>query len=151
MEHASLNYPLHEDFLSNVLITAFDGTYGSSWMWFEPAPLAGQSWLTVKSEDGHTSADNPWMSVRVRLKSGYETGHALFDTREGYVIDHKSLAGAISRILNDDYLNASDAEKATGVRRYVLNAVVEDDAGDIDAEVADCIAQVAAFGKVIFG
>lgn len=151
MEHARLNYPLTETLLSDILITAFDGTYGSAWMWFEPAPLVGQSWLTTKNAEGHTSTDNPWMSVRIRLRPGYETGHALFDTREGYVIDHKSLAGAITRILNDDYLDASPAETAGGVKRYVMSAVLEDDAGDIDAEVADCIAQVAAFGKVIFG
>lgn len=179
MTYIQLNKQLPEEFFSDVLITAFDGSYGAAWNWFEPV---GKNWLVVNGE-GHTSTDAPWMSARVRLQEDYETGHPLFDSREGFVIDHASIAGGISRIVNDDYLGVwreatpseldqfvkndlrrehkmdsvtdkllvHTGETASGLRSMITRAIQDADAGDIDASCADAIVQAAAFGKVIFG
>jgi hypothetical protein len=181
----TINRAVSEEFLSDVLITAFDAAYGGAWDWFEPVPRDNDlgSWLVTKHDHGHTSRDNPWLSVNVRLRRHEEflTGNPVFDSPEGFLIDHQSVAGAISRIVNDDYLNVwrepTEAElerycngtlhrewrlnddgaleiftheTASGIRRELAMALNEEDAGLIDATMADAIAQVAAFGKVIF-
>jgi hypothetical protein len=103
MTSIQLNKELPEEFFSDVLITAFDGAYGAAWEWFEPVD---NNWLAVKKvHDTGSCTDDIWVSAKVRLQEDYETGHPLFDSREGFVIDHASIAGGISRIVNDDYLD----------------------------------------------
>lgn len=185
MTGIQINMELPEEFFSDILITAFDGVYGGSWAWFEPVD---NNWLSVKNEVGHNCVDNPWMSARVRLQENCKTGVPLFDSREGFVIDHESLAGGISRIVNDDYLHvwrvptATEAsiilneekggnpstrvwrrdpennelqintgETAAAWRSDLTRFVQNPEEADIDADLADCIVQAAAFGKVIFG
>ena len=37
------------------------------------------------------------------------------------------------------------------IRRYIADAITDHDAGCIDADAADAIVQVAAFGEIIYG
>lgn len=179
MTNVTISKDLPEEFFSDILITAFDGNYGWSWNWFEPStgPNGDKFWLLTKNDSGHNSTDNPWMQARVRLHE--ETGDPRFDGVE-FLVDHEVLAKGISRIINEDYEGvwrpATDKEKADyldghtfretretehglevhtgetarGQFRYIVGAVTEEDAGDIDAVSADAIVQVGLFGKVIF-
>lgn len=107
MTAIQLNKDLPEEFFSDILITAFDGSYGSSWMWFGSAAPQGEPCIKIKHVgEPHSGycTDDLWMSAHVRLQENYETGNDLFDDPKGFVIDHQSIAGAISRIINDDYL-----------------------------------------------
>lgn len=148
MTSINIKMELPEEFLSDILITAFDGTYGWSWEWFEPV---GGDWLSVKKDEGHTSSTNPWMSVRVRLREMCLTGDKILDRRDGFTIGHEDVARAISAILNDEYLNASEHETARGYREDLAKCVANTEMADIDGPYADAIIQVAALGKVVFG
>lgn len=44
-----------------------------------------------------------------------------------------------------------DELRGTKVHRNLLTAVINDDAGDIDADDADAIVQMACFGDVVYG
>lgn len=152
MTSVQLNKELPDEFFSDILITAFDGSYGASWEWFEPVTGTDKFWLKKSGNPEHDCTDDLWLSAHVRLKRDYETGTPLFDTREGFVIDHEAIAGGISRILHNNFLNARPGEGVGGeIKGYILRGVQDADSGDIDATAADCIVQCAAFGKVIFG
>lgn len=89
---------LPEEFLSDIMITAFDGQYGWSWNWFEPV---GKDWLqTSNAED---FLDSHWMSAHVRVKSDCPTGDKILDRRDGFVINHEGLARGIQCIIDDTY------------------------------------------------
>jgi hypothetical protein len=89
-----------EEFFSDILITAFDGSYGYSWAWFE---AVGPNWLTTSNAEDWL--DQHWMSAHVRLKREYREDLKGAVTRDdGFVIDHAALAGGIQRILDDDYV-----------------------------------------------
>lgn len=180
MASIAIKKDLPDEFLSNILITAFDGAYGASWNWFEGVNVGP----IVKVDEERSL----WLSAHVRLRRDedgeYLTGNPVYDNPEGFIIDYDSLAGAMTRIIEDDYLGiwrpANEREieewKNNGTprgRHYQLTPgvglIVETgetardyqeplkeilsgdlDAGDIDAGFADAIVQVAAFGKVIF-
>lgn len=176
MQTVKISKELPEEFFGNILLTAFDGSYGYSWNWFRPLRRSdGSYWL-------HGNRDT-WMSVQVALMEDYHTGNDIFDSEEGFLVDHSALAGAIERILLDDYvglwrqaspreqsafkedgavygrrskldagvLMVETGETARACVPTLLSAVTAADAGDIDAEIADAIVQVACFGKVVFG
>lgn len=181
MTSVTIKRELPKEFLSDILITAFDGGYGSSWNWFEIVPGLPGGWL--KTDE----AGDVWLSAHVRLQEECHIGHNAFDSPKGMVIDHEGLADGISRIINDDYvgiwrpateaeteswkthgnsgigqrhtrlvrggLQVETGETARAYRSLLAECLSasEPDAGDIDADVADAIVQVAAFGKCIFG
>lgn len=63
-----------------------------------------------------------------------------------YVVTPETIVQAIQMVLDDPVMSASV------VGNYVVRAVRDDDAGDIDAEAADLLVQLAAFdGTVIYG
>lgn len=99
-----INAPVQLDteFFSDLLITAFDGAYGSSWMWFESV---GKDWLVT---DGSDPVDSHWMSVHVRLKSEYRDDKNIrplvAKRNDGWVLNHEAIAKGIERILQDDYV-----------------------------------------------
>lgn len=56
-----------------------------------------------------------------------------------------SVANGIERLLRPDFKVSGNIVKA------VERAVCEDDAGEIDAEAADCIIQAALFDEIVYG
>lgn len=141
---------LKPEFLSDILITAFDGQYGGCWDWAEPVPNV--EWPVLGGAVGNHMDEQWWLAVQVRVKTKDEpTGNPVFDREDGFVIDHEALGVGLSRIINSDYLNAGNGETAEGLRENITAAVFEQDAGMIDAYDAQAIVQAAAFGKVIFG
>ena len=101
---------LPEEFLSDVMITAFDGGYGWSWHWFQPA---AEDWLEAKHTDkcgvkegeprgDKCIANDLWMKVSIKVKE--ETGYPLFDQNPCIEVTLQDLANGMARIINDDYV-----------------------------------------------
>lgn len=181
MSTIEIKRELSKEFLSDVMITAFDGHYGAVWTWAEPV---GRIWLETEQNPEDMDPDHSfWMKAHIRVSKDEPTGNPLFDREDGFAIDHDSLAAGMARIINDDYegvwrpatpserdayssglmrgrretkfinevLHVHMGETARGLRDQIMFAVNEEDAGEIDADCADAIVQAAAFGKVIFG
>ncbi len=69
-----------------------------------------------------------------------------FDARDDWhVIDMERIADAIVKI------GTGAVEISEDRRDTISEACMESDASMIDADLADCILQVAAFGEIVFG
>lgn len=169
-EHAvDVRIGLKPDFLSDVLVTAFDGSYGACWYWARPfEPEEGKSFIKVQLLpvmllDAATGREvvgptmkETWTEVTIieaeesdaatdALNTEWQTnerGEA--DTRY-YKIDHRLIARGIQLAINKRG-GASEEICAT-----VVTAVVDNDAGAIDAGAADVIVQLGLFGQVVYG
>lgn len=128
----TLTVELREGFISDVLITAFDGNYGGCWYWAEPGDLYDNSWLTV--------AGNQWKSVAI--KDIYEDGPDPQDK----VVDVTVVAEGIRLALSQTGPKVSDA-----IRKAIYLAVVNEDAGEVDSDCADVIVQLGLFGEIVYG
>lgn len=122
MASITIQRELPAEFLSDILITAFDGAYGWSWNWFESTErkdiydgsqsleLSHRETCNWKIEDGRVVnchcdvTEQLWLKVGVRLRSEHYTDNNLFDTPDGFTVDHDTIAAGISRIINDDYI-----------------------------------------------
>lgn len=73
---------------------------------------------------------------------------------DGFVfktIDPEKVVRAIQLILGVSPDEGLPINLADYIRDYIVSGVRDNDAGDIDEEAADAIAQVACMGEVIFG
>lgn len=61
------------------------------------------------------------------------------------LIDHPTAVYAIQRLLE------GEVEVSETIKQSIYQAVVENDASYIDADGADVIVQVAAFGEIVYG
>jgi hypothetical protein len=116
------------EFLSDILVTAFDGNYGGSWYWATPARDAGK-WLFF-------DLDELWREVRIEEREAEEpkTLH----------VRHAGVLRGVKRILRGNLVHSSISEA-------VASAVRENDAGYIDATAADCIVQASIFNEIRYG
>lgn len=64
---------------------------------------------------------------------------------EVHEIDHEKLAFAIQQVLDSNAMLRKD------IRESIVRSVMAGDAGDIDAEAADCLVQIALFGSIVYG
>lgn len=132
METITVTMNLQDHFLGDILVTAFDGNYGGCWYWAKPG---NDNWL-------ETNGDKDILNVvwqRVCIKE-----HEPSELHEGQVayVDHETLAKGIRRILSGE----------AGIEVDALHgAVVEDDAGQIDSDLADCIVQEGLFEQQVYG
>jgi len=124
---------LSDDFLSDILITAFDRSVGGSWYW--AMPIEGIP--TFGIDRAENVMNNCWRWVAVN--DGESDGTKLL------VVDHVRLTNGIQAIIDGSVrLNAE-------IHSCVLDSVLESDAGHIDATAADCIVQAGMFGEVLYG
>lgn len=121
---------LDEEFVSNVLITAFDGHYGACWYWARPTRTEEESFISTSG-----APNDHWTEARV---------HDMEDETKKFKVHAKVLETGIQRILDEDHI-------AESIRQYIVSAVLEDDAGHIDATAADCIVQVGLFNELVYG
>lgn len=128
----TLTFNLSEELLSDTMVTAFDGSYGGCWYW---ATTGSENWLTTNGESDVFA--NRWLKVVIQDSED--------DDPKPVTVDHATLALGISRILNNDVKVSDD------ITQYILRAVTEDDAGDIDATAADCIVQAGIFNEIVYG
>ena len=127
-ERVVMTLDVSEDFLSNVLITAFDANYGGCWYWARPSEVAGDPWQIN---------EGVWWCVYIEDRE---------DDWEGtYLVNHPVIVTGIQNIL-DGRVQIND-----GLFRALLTGLREDDAGVVDADVADCIVQAGVFGEIVYG
>lgn len=119
---------LDQEFISNVLITAFDGNYGGCWYW---ADIAHGTWLRVDDS-------GEWLGCDIKPKDD-EPPHS------SYLVDHSTLQSGIDLILS------GTVQISPVVKTYITRAIIDRDAGDIDSEAADAIVQVGLFGEIVYG
>ena len=119
------------DFLDDVLVTAFDSQYGGCWYWAKPA---GRGWI---QQDCGTE-EQTWSGVEITWEEREEEG------MDPVVVDHALLVTGIQRILD-----SKDIRKQ--IKELMETAVFQDDAGDVDADLADTIVQYALFGEGVYG
>jgi hypothetical protein len=124
----SVSHEISDEFISDILITAFDGGVGACWYWAVPAPSPRNGrWLYTSGE--------LWESVLVRE---YENDIDIFVT-------HTVVAMGLRKILD------RQVEINAGLLGHIAAGVAENDAGEIDALCADVIIQAGVFGKVVYG
>lgn len=119
----SMRVDIDHDFLSSILITAFDGNYGGSWYWATPAM---DDWLKI-SDDG-----SEWLSVYITERED-SSGNQWMVTQGGILY-------ALQYMLDNGKMDSD-----------TLTAIREGDAGYIDADQADAIVQYCVFGELVYG
>lgn len=112
---------LDRDFLSCVLITASEGGIN---YWAD----------VLKVEDEGEDRMAIFLAVRAN-----EDEEPLFK------VDHETVVRGIQRLLDGSVRVDSQ------IRGYLSRAVAERDAGDVDADVADCIVQAGIFNELVYG
>jgi hypothetical protein len=124
-----------EQFLSDVLTTAVEGGINywaavSDYKWYEGDFRAIPASVKVHEiDDDPADVSQPYFEV-------------------GVPITTKEIGAAIARIMNP---NDEIKHLNPYVRSLVFQASMENDAGDIDTDIADTIMQIAVLGGVIYG
>lgn len=123
-----LKFTLTDDFLMDVMTTMVES--GGQCLWY---------WYDFELVDVHRrEGDLAVMEFTYRCENPNEDG-VLTGT-----ITPLKVAKAIETVLGQEMVNSTICE-------YIIRGVKDNDAGDIDADAADCIAQVIAFGEVVYG
>jgi hypothetical protein len=134
----TLTLDFDAEFMSDLLITAFDGQYGGCWYWAEPKPGL-DDWLIVEKRlvEGSVPDETIWRSATIREKSA-----SLANGKKRWaVIDHAMIGRGLKRIL----------ETPNGRYTAIKEAIMGKDSGEIDASAVDTIIQFAVFGEEVYG
>lgn len=123
--------PVSEELLGDILVTAFDGDLGACWEWAAPNYDHPNGAFVID-----TDKDDIWTAVAIRYDD--PDGDGVLEM----VVDQGRLVRAIQKILDDGVICSS--------WRLLEEAIFEDDAGNIDAEIADWIVQTAVFGRQVY-
>ncbi len=112
----------------------------------QPSAEFASGVLTTAVEGG----SNYWASIRnvVRAQDLFVISAWFRDSesRDPYkLVDAGQVAQGIARLADSRFKINVD------LRRLILSAVAEDDAGSIDADAADVIVQAAVYGEIVFG
>jgi hypothetical protein len=125
----TIRMDITQEFLSDLLVTAFDGSYGGSWYWARPniqSPEQGAKyWLET---DGDL-----WTVCHIR---------DLEDPDRKFKVDHQVLIRGIEKLFEPGVLPG---------RGDIRNAVLAQDSGNIDVDAADVIVQLGCFGELVYG
>lgn len=120
---------LSDEFVSNVLITAFDGNYGGCWYWAKPA---NDDWLTTKREN----SDTKWIKVEIIDKE-----------------DEDDLPEPVRHVVTADQIAlglTNMIEMGGEWARDAFGWISDQEDADIDAEGADCIVQFGLFSTIVY-
>jgi hypothetical protein len=93
-----------------------------------------------------------WASTRAYAWQGEDYAQAVIMDKESerphmYVLNHETIKAGIHMIMDRENEMALD----DSYRHAVRQAVLDDDAGQIDGDLADQIVQAATLGDVIYG
>lgn len=124
-----------EEFLSYLMITAFDGNYGGCWYWCEPDEFRIEGRHHGPANGDH---EDVWLSVTV--VNNMQADEKRFQRK--YRVDHKILLSGIEKILGSPGAKHHD---------LVVSAVADNDSGMIDSDVADTIVQLGLWREEIYG
>lgn len=117
-----MNVEIPEALLSDMMITAFDGDYGSCWRWCEPH---GDNWFEGEKDE--------WRSVLVHETVGGD------DPPKIHKVDWGVLQRGMQTIIHND--------RNHSIIGRITEAVFDDDAGVLDSNDLDTIVQYGLFGK----
>jgi len=139
--------PQREAFLTSVIITAIEGGIG---YW---AVARNYDWGT--KEGGQHSLDGAmYARAHVRPQDGFaavaEPGYprkTLDDKGRWGILDIDAVAHGLGRLRKDE----DNKLCAKSIRKHILGASAVNEGGDIDANDADIIVQVALLGEVVYG
>lgn len=126
-----LRFVLEDQFLQDVMTTMVESGSDALWYW----------------------DDFEMVSVKRREDEYHEVMEFSFRCLDGdgeevrFTMTPLKVAKAIERTLSAD----DEALCGQVISEYIISGVKDNDAGDIDAEAADVIAQVATFGEVVYG
>lgn len=126
---------LGDEFVSSVLITAFDGSYGGCWYWARPYATPEVPFISISG-----APEDHWIEARI-----YEMDADVTQVQKRLTVDAKVIETGIQRIL-DGTVKVADV-----IQGYIMRGVLDEDAGDIDATAADCIVQSGLFNEVVYG
>lgn len=138
---ATTRSPQRETFLAEIIITAVEGGI-NGW-----AAVEDYRW-NLPGLDGGTAATGP---------NGGGNAHVTVSDAEDpddeqIRVDLEAIASAVTRIASDDEVRYLSRNARTVVKTANRqNTTAPDQGEDIDAQIADEILQVAAFGEVVFG
>ena len=120
--------------LSDVMIIAFDGAYGAviQYGWAD----TGKYHIKRDPKD---HADDWWEAVEIELNESNPVGAR----EQSFKVDWGVLVAGMQRILDDK-------EVRLDLRQTIAQAIMDDDAGEIDAPMADRIVQYGIFGKEVY-
>lgn len=116
--------PERVEFLNDVITTAVEGGINC--------------WAAV--------SDYKWSGVPETTVTVHELDYDTSDFMEsGVPVTVETIASAIGKIVRGESQISEDRVK------MIKDASAENDAGDIDSDLADCIVQVAVLGDVVYG
>ena len=129
-----MEFNLSDEFIGDVMVTMVESGYDSLFYWGTPIFINRLSSTGVPSvialvEDEEVPED-PTDEEVVNV--------------ETHTLTADMVAPAIERIINERLVGSE-------LMHYLMRAVQDDDAGDVDATLADCILQVAVLGEVRYG
>lgn len=133
MNRINISIELQDQFLRDVLSTAC--WYGSAyWASFENAEL---------KHNGHYE---DIISITILEKGGEE------EIQSTHHINLVKIARGIERLIGREFNSEeSHAQCAVSYSAAMLKAAVTNDGGEVDAELADLVLQLACFGHIIYG
>lgn len=123
MPTINIDVELPEEFIGDVMTTMVESGYDCLFYWGTPTFINRDSNLV------------PILASIVEDEDDERTVHTL---------THDMVAPAIERIIKEKLVGSA-------LMPYLMRAVLEQDAGDVDAILADCILQVALLGEVRYG
>lgn len=122
---------LSEQFIKDIMVTMVESGYDSLFYW---------ATLTHIERD---SESYPHTIALLEDDEEYETQEEA-DNPTVHTLTRDMVAPAIEKIINKRLVGSE-------LMHYLMRAVMDGDAGDVDATLADCILQVALLGEVVYG
>lgn len=140
-------YEINDEMIDSILVTAFDGNHGGSWYWAKPGR---EDWLvtqpvgtcTAHGSAQHLSQDECVAFAKVDVRGLWTKVHVRDgeDPDDGveYVVSGEVIALGIRLMLEQGWGS-------------LLEAIVTNDGGMIDADLADSIVQYGLFQGGVYG
>ena len=132
----AMTLPITEAMVDCILVGAFDGSYGACYYWAELNNVIIKKPETLDGFDC-------WQEVKITDVVERDEGSG---DENVYTINATNITEAIQKFLDENQHMANNT-----ITGYIRRAVQENDPGMIDADAADCIVQVAAFGSLLYG
>lgn len=125
----NITIDITERMVSDILISALDNPYGGARYWVQN--------VRVKGNDAKDILDEIWYSATFEDSYG--------DHNPKYFVNGEKVIAAIQNILNQNVTTSQV------ICDTLSKAIREDDAGYVDADVADVVLQVAVLGEITYG
>ena len=130
----TIRFKVSPSFIGDILVTAFDGTYGGSWHWARPyEKVEGISAFEINKET------ETWVAVTVSYEDPNVGG------RKATRVGHGTILKGIRTILD------CNSGKFGPAKKNLAESIGQQDSSNIDADLADTIVQAGVFGEIIYG